>query len=670
MTTELVSGLLAALPEAIVMVTPEGLVRRANERARRLIGVGPGESLTDVVTDHDALARALQRWTGTLQMLPARLQVSGPDGEASLRCDGAALRDVDERRESLLLIRVRPHERAVRRFRTLNDQIDALTTEIVRRRAAEEEARTDREWLQVTLASIGDGVITADVDARVTFLNPAAERYTGWATERAVGRPLRDVFDIVNEHTGERVPDPVSLVIEGGTVVGLANHTVLRRPDGTELAIADSAAPIRGPDGQLGGVVLVFQDESARRFHERGRERALREARRSRELAEEALTTKDQLIAAISHELRTPLAAIVGWSEALVEEELSPEEVARGVAVILRNARLQSRLVDDLLDASQAVVGALRLQLSATDISEVVRAAIDSVEHAAEQRRISVVARGIDRPWPMRADAQRLQQALWNVLWNAVKFSDPGGRVEVEVSREGSRLLVRVRDQGIGIEPAQLDHLFEPFWQGMRRNVGSDRGMGLGLSIALRVVEAHGGRLHADSEGLGRGACFTAVLPVDAVSTEPPAPGSEPTEPPERRRLDGVRLLVVEDELDSREMLELVLGSRGATVRSAEDAASALEILDRWIPDVLISDIAMPEVDGYELMSVIRARPTDRGGDVPSIALTAFASAPDVKRALEAGFSKHVSKPATPAQVTAAILEVHGQAPPEPEQER
>jgi len=655
-------ALLAALPEATLVVGPHGAIRHANLRALRLLGLDVGDRLADAVAEPAELTRALSGWRGTLQMTPAKLRVRGRDGAVHVRCDGAALRPTGRGEEPLVLIRLRPHDAAVGRFRELTERVDALTVEIVRRRAAEEEANTEREWLQVTLASIGDGVITTDPQGTVTFINPAAERYTGWSNERAIGRPLSAVFHIVNEQTREPVENPVARVIEGGRVVGLANHTVLLRPDGTELPIADSAAPIRDPDGTLGGVVLVFQDESARRFHERGRERLLRETRRAALLAEDAAKTKDQLIAAISHELRTPLAAIIGWSEAMASGEVEPDEHAKAVDVILRNARVQKRLIDDLLDASQAVVGALQLELAPTDVTEVVRAAIDSVAHAAAQRHVEVVAKGVDRSWPLRADGQRLQQALWNVLWNAVKFSEPGTRVEVEVGRRSSRLRVEVRDQGIGLDDEQLAHLFEPFWQARRRNAGADRGMGLGLSIALRIVEAHGGRLLAASEGLGRGATFTLELPVAVLSDAPPSGEVTLTGPARtpRLRLEHVRVLVVEDETDSREVLELILGTRGATVRSAEDAATALKTLDRWIPDIVLSDIAMPDVDGYELMAAIRARPSDRGGDLPAIALTAFTSAADVQRAMDAGFCRHLSKPATPDQIAETIVELLG----------
>ena len=657
--------LLRVLPEATLLVTADGVIQSVNPAARRLLGpvAGPGARLSEHVTDPDAVAVALRSWSGSRQLLPAALTLRGVAGVILLRCDGGVIRPRTDAAPALLLVRCRTKDAATSQFRELTDRIDALTREVVRRRQAEREAAAQREWLEVTLTSIGDGVIATDRAGTVTFLNPAAERYTGWTQARAIGRRLGEVFVIVNEQSREVVENPVDRVIRQGVVVGLANHTLLVRPDGSELAIADSAAPIRDAGGDLIGVVLVFQDETTRRRNEATRIELLERERDARKRAEDASRMKDEFLATVSHELRTPLNAILGWAEMLLDEQDVDGEVARGIAVIARNARTQVRLIDELLDVARITSGRIRLILERIDVTELLMNAIDAVSHAAAVKRITLETEGLDAPLIIVGDATRLQQATWNLLTNAIKFSPEGERVRLVLKRSGSMAEIRVEDCGIGLEQGESAHVFEPFWQREPHRVGADRGLGLGLAIVQRIAEAHGGTVDATSEGIGKGATFRIQLPIRAVvaSAEDAEEGAQVARRGSRtRELAGLRVLVVEDEADSREVLEMLLRARGAEVSSAPDASAALDVLDRWRPDVIVSDIAMPGMDGYELMRAVRARPRARGGLVPAVALTAFAGDLHKRMAEAAGFQRHLAKPAMPADVVAAIRDVIG----------
>lgn len=653
------------LPEPVLLVTDEGRVEYGNQSFRSWRGFDPqGQLLSDLVDDEHQIGEQLRRWGRSKQALPGALRLRTEGGSESVRCDGALLTPASAGRRAVVMLRMRPKREAVSPFLDLNRRLADLTSEVARRRRAESELEAQREWLRVTLASIGDGVIATDKAARIRFMNAAAEHYTGWSAPRAIGRPLAEVFVIVNEETREPAPSPVERALREGIIVGLANHTVLVRPDGTELAIADSAAPIVDGRGRTVGVVMAFQDETIRRFNERTRRELLGRERTARERAEEANRVKDEFLAVLSHELRTPLNAMLGWVELLRADEIGEEELQRGLEVIDRNAKDQLRLVEELLDVSRIASGRMDLEVSEVDLLVLVRAALESVDLAARAKDLDLRIEAPDERVVVVGDEGRLQQALWNVLSNAVKFSSRGGSVTVRVQRMRSRAAVVVRDTGVGLTEEQLEHLFEPFWQGHSATTRAHRGLGLGLSIVRRILEVHGGWVECASDGRDRGATFTLWLPIRAVVVGPEETESEgerkPSKPVPSRRLDGVRVLVVEDEEDARTLVGRVLTKRGADVCLAASAHEALSLLDRWRPDVILSDIAMPGVDGYAFIDAVRHRPPGRGGDVPAAALTAFAGETDRARALEAGFDRHVPKPALPETLVDVVAALAG----------
>lgn len=440
---------------------------------------------------------------------------------------------------------------------------------------------------------------------------------------------------------------------------------------GAERPIDNSAAPIRDQAGQVVGVVLVFRDAGKRRDEARRHEELLARETAVRQQAEAASRMKDEFLAMLSHELRTPLSAIAGWVHLLRQADLPPEQTAHGLAVIERNVRAQVQLISDLLDVSRIASGKLRLDIEPVDVASVVEASLESVRLAAVAKGISVCLHLEPGVGSIHGDADRLQQVVWNVLQNAIKFTPGGGHVEIELHADGSLVQITVTDSGVGIAPALLPHLFERFWQADGSLTRRHGGLGLGLTLVRQLVELHGGTVQADSPGEGKGTTITIRLPRQAAPVEPAPPPVEhdapqASEPPwsVRRELDGVRVLLVDDDGDTRELLRIVLQRYGAEVDDAASADEALERLCRRVPDVLISDISMPGQDGYSLIRKLRALPEAAGGRVPALALTALARQDDMERALQEGFQMHLTKPIRPPVLSAAVARVLGREPP------
>jgi signal transduction histidine kinase len=388
------------------------------------------------------------------------------------------------------------------------------------------------------------------------------------------------------------------------------------------------------------------------------REALLAAERAARAEAERASRMKDEFVATLSHELRTPLNAIVGWTQFLLRDASASESLRKGLDVIDRNARAQARMVDDLLDFSRILAGKLRLETERVDLADVVEYVIRSVGPAAQAKEIGFVT-SLDVAGVVLGDAARLQQIVWNLLSNAVKFTGRGGRVEVVLQRRDSEVELIVADNGQGIKPEFLPHVFERFCQedaGIARQHG---GLGLGLSIARQLVEMHGGRIVARSDGTGSGATFIVTLPATAAElAREPGGGSLELEPPPA--LAGLRVLVLEDEPDARELVERVLQERGATTIAFDCASEALNACTAEAPDVIVSDVGLPGVDGYEFMRRLRSSEGQRGRSTPAAALTAFARSEDRRRALIAGFQTHLAKPIDPLELVVVVAALAG----------
>jgi CheY-like chemotaxis protein len=374
--------------------------------------------------------------------------------------------------------------------------------------------------------------------------------------------------------------------------------------------------------------------------------------------AEEANRLKDEFLAVLSHELRTPLNAILGWSRMLRAGTLPESDVPRALETIERNAQAQAQLIEDLLDVSRIVSGKLRLDMRPVDIGEVIAEAVDTVRPTAEARGVNLVV-AINHVGPVSGDAQRLQQVIWNLLTNSIKFTPQGGRIDVRVDQASSMVQLIVTDTGQGIDPEFLPHVFDRFRQASSTPGQTRRkGLGLGLAIVRHLVEAHAGTVSAASSGIGKGASFTVELPVmvgrTVLSTEPPH-GYTRSTLETNLSLSGIRVLVVDDDADAREMLKTALEQYGAVVRMAALAGNALEEISSDCPDVLVSDIEMPDTNGYELVRSLRHSDNPDLRRLPAVALTAYARTEDRVKALLAGFQSHVPKPVEPAELVTVI---------------
>jgi PAS domain S-box-containing protein len=439
------------------------------------------------------------------------------------------------------------------------------------------------------------------------------------------------------------------------------------RKDGTRVPVLLGTAYL--PDSQ-DLAVSFFLDLTERKRAEEERAELLAREREARAEAERASHAKDEFVATLSHELRTPLNAILGWAHLLRSGNLKGEKAAHALETIERNAKAQAQMVDDILDISRIIQGRMRLEVRSVELTSVINAAIDAVRPAAEAKKLELRTHLDPSASLVSGDPDRLQQVIWNLLANAVKFTPSGGQVEVRLERADPHAQISVRDTGSGISPDFLPHVFDRFRQADSSSTRPYGGLGLGLSIVRHLVELQGGAVTAASDGVGRGATFTVHLPLRAVRDVQPQLPSESSSPSavvkdkplysRFPRLDHLQVLVVDDEADARELLMAVLEQCGAEAIAVASAAEALEALQRWRPDVLVSDIGMPQEDGYVLIGKVRALVPEQGGRIPAIALTAYARAEDRTRALAAGFQTHVPKPVEPAELAFVIASLAG----------
>ncbi len=529
-----------------------------------------------------------------------------------------------------------------------------LLAYIVKRDAT--RVRASEERLATTLRSIGDAVIATDETGLVTMVNPVAESLTGWTLGEASGRPLDEVFRIVNENTRETVESPVTKVLREGGIVGLANHTVLIHKTGSETAIEDSGAPICDAAGATTGVVLVFRDAT----QERAAQNALRAADRR----------KDEFLATLSHELRNPLAPIRQAAGLAAHSDATPEQIRWSLAVIERQAAHMARLLDDLLDVSRITRGRLEVRRARVALRGIVESAVETAQPAigAGKHRLSVELP--QEPLFLDADALRIAQVLGNVLTNAAKYTPEGGDIRLSAAREADQVVVRVTDDGIGLAPEDLPQIFEMFAQVRPTLDRKEAGLGIGLALSKALIELHGGTLEARSAGPGKGSEFIVRLALAPSEGSAPAPATAAPLPAAAAVLPGagaalpataprgIRVLLADDNRDACDSLEMLLTLEGYEVRTAYDGEAALALLAQFRPDVALLDIGMPNMNGYELAAAVRKHPW--GGDIHLVAVTGWGQPDDRRRSLEAGFNAHLVKPVDFAEVRAICDELSG----------
>ena len=521
------------------------------------------------------------------------------------------------------------------------------------------EASAVLRQAKAIIDSSEDAIVSKSLDGIITSWNPGAERIFGYTASEAVGRPITILIprDRLDEETrilerlrrGERVDH---------------FETVRVRKDGAQLDISLTISPVRDAEGRIVGASKIARDISDRKRSEAERQRLLEAAQEDRQQADRANRLKDEFLATLSHELRSPLNAIVGWTHILRDNPSDAETRRKAVETIHRNAQAQNQLISDILDVSRIVAGKLRLDTARLDLVEVIEAALDTVAPAAQARGVRLEPVLDPNAGPVTGDPDRLQQVVWNLLSNAIKFApSKSGRVHVRLEAVNSHVRITVEDNGPGIDPGFLPHVFERFRQADSSSTRPHHGLGLGLAIVRHLVELHGGTARAENRADRPGAVFTIELPRRTVAAVLDSERAAERHPRAEEAvwlesapsLAGLHILVVDDEADSRELLALVLERCGGRVTSVGSSQEGLAALAASRPDVVVTDIEMPQQNGYDFIRELRSLPAERGGQVPAVALTAYAGAQDRLKALRAGFQIHVAKPVQPAELAAVI---------------
>jgi PAS domain S-box-containing protein len=497
-------------------------------------------------------------------------------------------------------------------------------------------------------------IFLLDLTGHIISWNRGAQRLKGYLAS-----------DIIGKHFSQFYPPEVPRDVIDDELVIAVNEGQFRgegwrlRKDGTQFWADVTITPVRDSKGTLRAFAKVTRDMTARKMAQEEREELLRE-QAARAEAERANQLKDAFLATLSHELRTPLNAIVGWTHLLQGRDLD-DETRRGLEVIARNAAAQTQLISDILDISRISTGRVHLRVQRVDLVAVIEAAVDAVSPAATAKGIRITSL-LDSPGPVSGDPDRLQQVVWNLLSNAVKFTPRGGRVEVRLQRANSHVEIAVQDNGMGIAPEFLTHVFEPFRQADASPTRTYGGLGLGLAIVRQLVELHGGRVWGSSEGQGRGATFTIELPSLPLSDSSARRDSRAPSPV--ANLQGLAVVVVEDEPDARDLLVAMLSGLGARVSATASADEGLQAVRTMRPDVVVSDIEMPGKSGYDFIRQLRDATPDDGSLTPAIALTAYARPEDRVRSLSTGFQIHLSKPVHPDELAAAVAALTGRVRP------
>ena len=613
--------------EAIHWVGPDGTILRANKAELRMLGYSAeeyvGRHIAEFHVDQDLIQDILRR-------LHAGETLEGC--RAQMRCKDGSVRDV--------LINSSVYFENGEFIHTR-----CFTRDITEQLRAEKTLR----HLAAIVETTDDAVISKDLDGIITSWNPAAERLYGYKAEEMIGKPVKVLIPPEWPDEEHRI---LARIRRGERI----DHyeTVRIAKDGRRLDVSLTVSPIRDASGKVIGASKIARDITEQKRTQEEIARLLAAERAARQDAEVASRTKDEFLATLSHELRTPLTAMLGWLTILRAHKLDKKTTEHAIETIERNAKAQAQLIEDLVDISRIVGGKLNLEVVPTEVMPVIDAAIEVVRPAADAKEITIEVNYDATVGPVAGDASRLQQIIWNLLSNAVKFTPNGGRVTVDFRRRGRFAEVVVRDTGIGISADFLPYVFERFRQAESSATRSHRGMGLGLAIVRHLVELHGGTVAAESDGENRGTTITIHLPLAAVEKRQSARISRKTNGDEAHALKGLRVLLVEDEPDARELIAMVLRSSGAQVDAVDSAKGALESLLLFAPDVLVSDIGLPLESGYDLIRKVRALATETK-KVPAIALTAFATENDRKLSLSAGFQAHLAKPVEPGDLLNTI---------------
>jgi len=623
------------LDYAIFMMDAEGRVTAWNEGATRLKGYTPEE----VIGQHFSIF-----------FTPEDRRIGKPEYEKNMaeahgRHEGEGWRvrkDGTRFWGNEIITAIRDADGRVTGF-------TKIARNLTERKRMEDELREREERIRLMVESIRDyAVFVMDPDGRITSWNTGAERVFGYDEGEIVGRPGSLLFTPEDIQAGEHARELATALAEGRA----SDDRWQVRKGGVRFWASGVTHAIRDAEGALRGYAKVCRDLTEWKQVEAQRERLLEQEKLARLEAEQAMTMRDQFLAVVSHELRTPLTAILLWAKLMRTGAVKEREWARAVETIEHSAEAQRQLIEDLLDVSRITSGKLRLNVREADLAVVVRSAAEAVRPMAEARGVRLELDLDDRAGRVRADPDRVQQVVWNLLNNAVKFTDRGGRVDVRLERLDDHVRVRVTDTGRGIARGFLPHVFELFRQADAAMTRSHGGLGLGLSICKTLVELHGGTITASSAGLGHGSEFEVALPVAADE----AVESGGTPPPAEPARESLRILVVDDNQDGAESLAALLQIRGFTVSTAFDGEQALAAAESFRPDLILLDIGLPKLNGYEVCRAIKARPW--ATDTRVIAITGWGDPKSRQAATEAGFDRHFVKPIANEQLLETIREM------------
>jgi PAS domain S-box-containing protein len=543
---------------------------------------------------------------------------------------------------------------------------------------------TERHKFEITanrlaalVASSDDAIVGKDLNLIVTSWNFGAERIFGYTAEEMIGT---SIMRLIPPDRLEEEREILSRIRRGER----SDHfeTVRLAKDGRRLNLSMTISPIMDASGNVIGASKVARDISERKKAEEALKKAMEEAdaanrerlqlldseREARSQAERASRMKDEFLATLSHELRTPLNAVLGWANILRHGNLQGEELKQGLDIIERNGRVQAQIIEDLLDMSRIISGKVRLDVQWIELSAILNELIETLRSTAQAKGVYLQARLDPFARPISGDPNRLQQVFWNLLNNAIKFTPKGGKVEVLLEHASTEIKVSVIDTGEGIATEFLPYIFDRFQQGDASTTRRHGGLGLGLAIVKQLVELHGGNVRVQSDGLGKGAIFSVRLPLTAVYSEPEKEAHLPkaklreNPPMPEVSLAGIQVLVVDDEIDARDLVRKLLEMAGATISTAGSASEAMEHIVARRPDVLVCDIGMQEEDGYSLIRRLRAIEKKEERVLPAVALSAYARSEDRTKAIRSGFQIHLAKPVEPAELLAVVNSLAGRA--------
>jgi PAS domain S-box-containing protein len=533
-----------------------------------------------------------------------------------------------------------------------------ITTDRTGRKLVEDALRESEERYHALISNVKSYALFAtDLRGIATTWNEGVQRLLGYTREEFIGLTAERLFSAEDVAKGIYRHELQVAAEEGGS----ANDLWMLQKDGTPFFAACTFSRATDTSGHVTGFSVVLRDRTAWKLAQQERDTLLERERAVRQEAEQASRLKDEFLATLSHELRSPLNAIVGWVHIARRHAGDNVELARSLDTIERNVRAQTQIVNDLLDMSRIMTGQVRLDMQTIDLRDAVSNAVEAVRPAADAKRVRIEKALEGNIGWTKVDPARLQQILWNLLANAVKFTPPGGRVRVALERVNSHAELVIQDSGVGIAPAFLPFVFERFRQEDSSTTRRHGGLGLGLSIVKSLAELHGGTVRASSPGEGQGSTFTVALPI--VSVEEVAGDARSRVPFDLNalpRLDHTNVLVVDDEADSLLFFGRLLEECGAHVLLAVDADQAMDVLRSEPVDILISDIGMAGADGYQLIGQVRALKDERLATIPAVAVTAYARADDRRRLLLAGFQMHMAKPVEPHELVAGISSLMG----------